>query len=138
MEKLAVMSPAVTTTGARVMQVIAMTPDVRLYCEESGEQIVAADMAILPAPLKTQDRVLVQPTPQGWIITSLLAGQQRPPVALDDEGRLLLQCDKGIRLQVGDAHIDITAEGCITVDGKEVHTLARGLQRILGATVQIN
>ncbi|MED5238519.1 MAG: hypothetical protein VX379_02980 [Pseudomonadota bacterium] len=138
MEKLATISPAAPVSVARVMQVQAVAPQVRLRCEETGEQVVAAEVALLPAPLSVQDRVLVQSTLQGWVVTSLLGGGSTPAMTKDADGRLLLNCEKGIRLQVGDACIDISVDGCITVDGREVHTLASGLQRILGATVQIN
>ncbi len=138
MEKLAAIPPSVATQASRIMRVITVSPQLCLRCEDSGEQLTAVDAAVLPAPLQPGDRVLAQSTLQGWVITALLAGERMPLVAMDDDGRLSLQCDKGIRLQVADARIDIAPDGCITVDGKEVHTLASGLQRILGATVQIN
>lgn len=137
MEKLAVM-PQALASPARVMRVQSLTPDVRLRCDSSGEQLHADEVAVQAAPLQCGDKVLVQPTLQGWVITALLEQTATRPINVDNDGRLVLSCEQGIRLQVGDARIDISADGCITVDGQEVHTLASGLQRILGATVQIN
>ncbi len=138
MRELAEQAPLQAHGIARIMQVIAPGQPPVLECEDSGERVVATESVAMVSPLQEGQRVLAQPTRQGWVITAILGGLASPRVQEDEAGRLCLQCDRGIVLQVGDAHIEIDAEGCITVDGKEIHTLASGLQRILGATVQIN
>lgn len=137
MEQRVTIAPAADAV-ARVMRVLALTPMPVLQCEDSGEQVLAAEVIELLVPLQAGDRVLVQPARQGWVITARLGGLTPPPFSLDERGCVCLSGDNGIRLQVGDARIEITRAGCITVDGKEVHTLASGLQRIMGSSVQIN
>ena len=112
--------------------------ELTLRLQDSGERVTPVDAIRNLPPLQAGDTVLVQPTLQGWVITAQLSGLDASPFQFIDSGALCLRCDKGLQLQVGDAFIAITPEGCITVDGKEIHTLASGLQRIMGGLVQIN
>ncbi|WP_372637890.1 hypothetical protein [Alcanivorax jadensis] len=109
-----------------------------LALQDSGERVTPVEAVRNLSPLQVGDTVLVQPTRQGWVITAQLGGLDASPFQFTESGALSLRCDKGLQLQVGDASIAITPAGCITVDGKEIHTLASGLQRIMGGLVQIN
>ena len=112
--------------------------ELSLRLQDSGERVTPVEAVRNLAPLQVGDTVLVQPTRQGWVITAQLGGLDASPFQFTESGALCLRCDKGLQLQVGDASIAITPAGCITVDGKEIHTLASGLQRIMGGLVQIN
>lgn len=105
-----------------------------LALQDSGERVTPVEAVRNLSPLQVGDTVLVQPTRQGWVITAQLGGIDASPFQFTESGALSLRCDKGLQLQV----IAITPAGCITVDGKEIHTLASGLQRIMGGLVQIN
>ncbi|MCH8542081.1 MAG: hypothetical protein LAT61_00800 [Alcanivorax sp.] len=102
---------------------------------------IAAYAEHLP-PLSAGDQVLAISTQVGWVVTARLVADQAhgngPAWRLLEDGRLAVQCDGGLVLQAGEASIEILADGAVRIDGNEVHTLARGTQRIQGAIIQIN
>lgn len=108
---------------------------------ERAMEDIAAYAEHLPA-LVAGDQVLAVSTQAGWVVTARLVASQAqskgPAWRLLDDGRLAVQCDAGLLLQAGDARIEILADGAVRIDGNEVHTLARGTQRIQGAVIQIN
>ncbi|MDX1804745.1 MAG: hypothetical protein R3292_11735 [Alcanivorax sp.] len=109
-----------------------------LRLDESDAIIEPIAVARHEQPLCRGDKVLVQPCRQGWVVTSLLGGQANCCFSRSADGEFRIRCDQGLRLQAGDACIVIDAQGRITVDGREIHALASGLQRIMGSLVQIN
>lgn len=100
---------------------------------------VFAHLSEVPV-LKSGDRVLVQEVAEGLVVTGRLRGKGEGPRPLprDDNGRFLLEAAAGIRLQTGEACIELTPDGRIHVDGKEIYSIASGRMRLQGATVELN
>jgi len=90
--------------------------------------------------LKAGDRVLVQRTAAGLVVTGRLRAEGEPARSLVQErnGRLILDAATGICLQAGDACIELTSDGRIQVDGREICSIASGRVRLQGTTVEIN
>ncbi|WP_429884437.1 hypothetical protein [Geoalkalibacter halelectricus] len=122
----------------------------RVAAEEKGQALslilgdgqirdVLAHLSEVPV-LKSGDRVLVQEVAEGLVVTGRLRGREEGPRPLsrDDNGRLLLDAAAGIRLQTGEACIELTPDGRIHVDGKEIYSIAAGRMRLQGARVEIN
>ncbi|MDO3379331.1 glutathione S-transferase N-terminal domain-containing protein [Geoalkalibacter halelectricus] len=122
----------------------------RVAAEEKGQALtlviadgsirdVFAHLSEVPV-LKSGDRVLVQEVAEGLVVTGRLRGREEGPRPLsrDDNGRLLLEAAAGIRLQTGEACIELTSDGRIHVDSKEIYSIATGRMRLQGATVEIN
>ncbi len=91
-------------------------------------------------PLKAGDRVAVMLTGGGPIVMSRLRarGEHPRPRIGDEEGRLVLDAEKGIRLQCGESRIELTPDGRIWVDGKEIYSVAAGKLRLQGAVIELN
>lgn len=100
---------------------------------------VFAHLSEVPV-LKSGDRVLVQEVAEGLVITGRLrAPEEGPrPLVRDASGRIVLDSTAGVRLQAGEACIELTPDGRIHVDGKEIYSIASGRMRLQGTTVEIN
>lgn len=100
---------------------------------------VLAHLSEVPV-LKSGDRVLVQEVAEGLIVTGRLrAPEEGPrPLVRDASGRLVLESSASVCLQAGAACIELTPDGRIRVDGKEIYSIASGRLRLQGATVEIN
>ncbi len=90
--------------------------------------------------LKKGDRVAVMLTADGAVIMSRLRnqGEMPRPLVLDEDGRLLVEAAGGICLQSGESKIEITADGRIWVDGKEIYSISSGRMRLQGSTIELN
>ncbi len=90
--------------------------------------------------LKEGDRVAVMLTADGAVIMSRLRsqGEKPQPLILDENGRLLVEAAGGICLQSGESKIEITADGRIWVDGKEIYSISSGRMRLQGSTIELN
>ncbi len=90
--------------------------------------------------LNAGDRVLIQRTAAGLVVTGRLRAPGEPAGSLVKErnGRLILDAAAGICLQAGDACIELTPDGRIQVDGREIYSIASGRVRLQGTTVEIN
>ncbi|BCR03028.1 hypothetical protein DESUT3_00970 [Desulfuromonas versatilis] len=91
-------------------------------------------------PLKAGDRVAVMLTGAGPIVMARLRarGEQPGPRIEDEEGQLVLDAEKGIRLQCGESRIELTPDGRIWVDGREIYSVAAGRMRLQGAVIELN
>jgi hypothetical protein len=100
---------------------------------------VYGHLSEVPA-LKAGDRVLVQRTVAGLVVTGRLRaeGEVARPLVQERNGRLILDAAAGICLQAGDACIELTPDGRIQVDGREIYHIASGRVRLQGSTVEIN
>lgn len=90
--------------------------------------------------LKPGDRVAVMQTAAGPVIMSRLRaqGETPQPLVLNEAGKLTVEAPGGICLKSGESRIEITAEGRIWVDGKEIYSISSGRMRLQGSTIELN
>lgn len=90
--------------------------------------------------LKQGDRVALMQTADGPVIMSRLRarGEMPQPLVLNEEGRLTVEAPGGICLKSGESRIEITADGRIWVDGKEIYSISSGRMRLQGSTIELN
>lgn len=110
-----------------------------LFLADGRIREVFAHLSEVPV-LKSGDRVLVQEVAEGLVITGRLRAPEEGPRPLmrDASGRIVLESAAGVCLQAGDASIELTSDGRIHVDGKEIYSIASGRMRFQGARVEIN
>ncbi len=106
----------------------------------TGEQLtVVGHFGEVPI-LKSGDRVAVMQAEDGVIVMSRLRspGESPLPLALDQDGRLEIEAAGGICLKSGESRIEITADGRIWVDGREIYSISEGRLRLQGSTIELN
>ncbi len=111
-----------------------------LHVQIAGEQrSVVGHFGEVPI-LKTGDRVAVMQIAEGAIVMSRLRrpGEAPCPLVLDQDGRLEIEAAGGICLKSGESRIEITADGRIWVDGKEIYSICEGRMRLQGSTIELN
>ncbi len=104
------------------------------------EQPVIAHLDTVTA-LDRDDAVLVEHTDEGVVILGRLRRPAEPPavpVRRDAEGRLLLDNPQGILVRCGSGTLELRRDGAIVLDGKTIHSVATGLNRIQGASIELN
>ena len=118
--------------------------------EVEDSQAIFVDMGGTPCPvsghlsqveaLKEGDRVMTLRTATGVIIAGRLrAGDETPaPRLQEQDGRLLVEATKSIRLQAGQHRIEVHADGRIELDGQQITGLATGRLRLQGSTIELN
>lgn len=55
-----------------------------------------------------------------------------------ENGQLLFDAPKGLLLRTGDAQIELRPDGTLLLDGREIHAIADGINRLLGARIELN
>jgi hypothetical protein len=71
--------------------------------------------------------------------TPVIAGLIQPPLQTSTENSTaIIRTDEGIRLQSGDAYIELTTEGTVRIRGDYVESVSYGANRLKGASVKIN
>ena len=91
--------------------------------------------------IRENDHVLVLSTSTGAIITHRLRKPGEQPQRgfnIRKDGILELENAEGIVIKVNDAYISIDKTGRIFVDGKEIYSFAIGVNRLQGATIELN
>jgi hypothetical protein len=69
----------------------------------------------------------------------VISGLIQPPLQESAPGdTAIIQTEEGIRLQSGDAYIELTAEGTVRIRGDYVESVSYGANRLKGASVKIN
>lgn len=69
----------------------------------------------------------------------VIAGLIQPPLQeRTPGGTAIIRTEDGIRLQSGDAYIELTSEGTVRIRGDYVESVAYGANRIEGGSVKIN
>ncbi|MCG8393148.1 MAG: hypothetical protein MI745_08700 [Pseudomonadales bacterium] len=89
------------------------------------------------------DRVLYLLAPgQGIIVTDRLVAADSlthaPLIDELDDGRLRFDAPQGLILQAGQARVELRADGTVLLDGREIQAVADGLNRLLGARIELN
>lgn len=100
---------------------------------------VAGHMSQVEA-LKEGDRILTIRTATGIIVVGRLrTGNEAPsPHMEEQDGRLLVEASKSVRLQAGQNWIEVHADGRIELDGQQITGLAEGRLRLKGSTIELN
>ncbi|MCU7817224.1 MAG: hypothetical protein KZQ81_19040 [Candidatus Thiodiazotropha sp. (ex Rostrolucina anterorostrata)] len=71
--------------------------------------------------------------------TPVISGLIQPPLSDSASDETAITCsDERIRLQCGDAYIELTAEGTVRIRGDYVESVAYGANRLKGSSVKIN
>jgi hypothetical protein len=69
----------------------------------------------------------------------VIGGLIQPPLQEQTQSNTaIIHTDEGIRLQCGDAYIELTTEGTVRIRGDYVESVAYGANRLKGASVKIN
>lgn len=55
-----------------------------------------------------------------------------------EDGRLLFDAPNGLILQAGQSRIELQSDGTLLLDGREIQAAADGLNRLLGARIELN
>ncbi len=91
--------------------------------------------------LSINDSVIVQNISGLFIITDKLRNPEEKPTAgfnVNDDGSLSLYSDVSIVLKTLNAKVDILKNGKIMIDGNEVYSLSKGINRIQGTSIELN
>jgi hypothetical protein len=118
--------------------------------EAEDGQATVVDLGGTPCPvaghlsqveaLKEGDRILTIHTPTGIIVAGRLrATNEAPTPRLEEQdGRLLVEAPKSVRLQAGENWIEVHADGRIELDGRQITGMAEGRLRLQGSTIELN
>jgi len=132
-------SNLVETDIAIVLDVIDDQAEMVQLFDSTNEVIIFAHLNNVP-PLNIGDQVLVVHTSQGYVVTGRLRTEFES--ALDglsvENGMLTLTAGKSIKIQSGDAVIELTAKGKIKIDGKNIYSISEGRHRLQGSTIELN
>ena len=91
--------------------------------------------------LQDGDHVLTVMTPDGAVITHKIRIRVKPHEhdGVGDTERVHeITAAGGIRLSSGAATLELTADGCVLLNGKQIFAIADGLQRLQGSTIELN
>ncbi len=107
-----------------------------------GERLTVVDHAERVPPLAVGDRVLFERLPRGAVVLERLRGD-RPapapiPATVDEDGCLCIEHATGLRLRVGEARLELRADGTVLLDGEVIRSTARGLNRLQGTPIELN
>ncbi len=91
-------------------------------------------------PLEKGDRVLVVVSENGLVITGKLRSKDEQPLSAIEEkdGELLFKADSKINLQVGEAQLELRANGQVIIDGQHIYSLSQGSNIIKGKVIKLN
>ncbi len=91
--------------------------------------------------LSVNDSVIVQNISGLFIITDKLRNLGERPTSgfdINEDGSLSLYSDVSIVLKTLNAKVDILENGKIMIDGNEVYSLSKGINRIQGTSIELN
>jgi len=126
--------------AADIAKVIETVSREALIIEINSEVFeVIGHLSTVP-PLAADDLVLVVLTKNGYVVSGLMraAGELPSSGIIEKDGKLFLNAKKGIKIETGDACIQLTSKGKINVDGKNIYTISEGRHRLQGATIELN
>jgi len=87
------------------------------------------------------DKVIVQKISNYYVITDKLRNPGDKPTTgfdINEDGSLSLDTDVSIILKTLNAKIEISANGKIKIDGKEVYSFSNGVNKIQGTSIELN
>ena len=91
--------------------------------------------------IQENDQVLVLLMETGAIVTHRLRRPGELPqqgFQVHNDGSLTIENANGIMIKASNAQIAIDKTGRIFVDGKEIYSIANGLHRLQGTTIELN
>lgn len=114
---------------------------VSVMVADSSEALpVTGHLASVPV-LRQGDSVLLATTPAGGciVVGRLRAAGEAPAAQIaEQDGAVELKPRRSLRLQVGKSWIELSADGAIRIDGKEISAFAQGRFSLQGATIELN
>ncbi|HEB58422.1 MAG TPA: hypothetical protein ENJ01_04305 [Gammaproteobacteria bacterium] len=134
-------NPQPDTTAPRIAEVAEAENGEALTLLLGGEEFPVIAHADGVPPLQVGDRVVFLATDDGVIVTHRLRAPGEHPTrgfSVRPDGSLIIDAGEGITLATDHATIQLRADGRIMVDGREIYSVARGLQRLQGATIALN
>lgn len=136
--------PHTATTPAAPFVGVVAHQDGALFVRSSSGQILAIEhVADTVCPLQKGDRVLCLVDPAlGAIITDRIipasAATSHELFTELDSGQLLLDSPSGLVLQAGRSRMELHPDGTVLLDGKDIQSIADGINRMIGAKVELN
>lgn len=128
--------------SSRCVRLAALDPDGSAWIATADGPVAARVLSSVPLAdlrraLASDLPVLVATEPP--VITGVILGraEERPELRLVD-GRTVLSAARELVLRCGAGAIRIAADGTVRIEGADVRSHARRLQRITGAQVRIN
>ncbi len=101
---------------------------------------VTGHLASVPE-LRQGDSVLFSATSAGsCIVVGRLRAPGEAPAAqiTEQDGAVELKPRRSLRLQVGDSWLELSADGAVRIDGKEISAFAQGRFSLHGASIELN
>lgn len=112
----------------------------RISDSDTGNTLVVSGHTSEVPALEVGDMVLATVTRSGVVVTGRLArpGEAPRAGAIVENGWVHLSGEKGVRLQCGESLIEMTHDGQIRLDGRDIMSIADGIVRVQGSTVELN
>ncbi|AJQ97985.1 hypothetical protein [Gynuella sunshinyii] len=90
--------------------------------------------------LQTDDQVMVEQQGDSYFVLHRLLRQGEHPLPLqyDAQGRLTISAGKSLRLHTPKGEILIDSQGCLSLQGQDIHAEAEHSHTIQGQTVKLN
>ena len=105
----------------------------------NDEQSVVAQAAHI-TPCQVGDTVLLTHTPQGFIVTGLLANEDQAPAALikNSQGHITIEAQQSISLQTAKGTIEVFADGTIVLEGRDITANSEQDLTLAGWPIRLN
>jgi len=132
--------PAVGETCLAEVTAVEAGEALRLQLEAAGAVRVAGHAAGVEA-LQAGDRVVAMMVEGGAVVVQRMrrpGERPRAGVRVEEDGSLYLNAPRGFRVESAHATLELRADGRVFIDGKEIYCVARGVNRLQGATIELN
>ena len=111
----------------------------RLVSAGGEPEPVLGHISSVPA-LQVNDRVLAKRVSEGVVIVGRMrrAGEAPQASVVEEGGQVRIEAGRSLTLRSGLSCVELTADGRISVDGREVYSFADGRMVLQGATIELN
>lgn len=95
--------------------------------------------AEVPA-LREGDSVVALRMSEGVVVLQRLRalGEAPRPAISEADGMLVLEAGRGVVIRTGESVLELTADGKIKLDGKQIYTFGEQTVQIFGANIHLN
>jgi len=121
--------------GVRLAVIAGFDGERRPLVDIGAEAPVSARSLVPVEPDMVGREVAVVPL-EGIASAVLILGVLQDPAA--DTGKRVVEADRELVLRCGKSSVTLTAEGRVTIKGKQVLSRAEGQNRVQGANVSLN